>query len=168
VEVTSRVGEGADFRVYFPAQQSPATAAPPETPRESFVAGRGTILLVEDEELVRQMAGHILRRHGYRVLEADCGIAAFALWNANPQAIDLVLTDVIMPGGISGRDLANRIWRTKPRQKVLFTSGYSPSRAGKDTKSLEGLRFFPKPYGPDKLLHAVRECMTSPNGVEHE
>jgi two-component system cell cycle sensor histidine kinase/response regulator CckA len=90
------------------------------------------------------------------VIEAECGSKALALWEQQSSHIDLVFTDVIMPGGMSGRDLADRLRQKSPQVKIVFTSGYSPSRAGRKQDILQGLTFLPKPYTPNKLLEAIQ------------
>jgi CheY-like chemotaxis protein len=123
--------------------------------------GKETIMLVEDEAPVRHLTRSVLDRFGYNVVEADCGAAALALWEQNGSKVDLLLTDMIMPGGITGRDLADKLRQTRPDLKVVYTSGYSPSRAGQDLKILEGLKFVPKPFSPNQLIRAIQ---TSLNG----
>src|SRR5262249_47926058 len=157
IEVSSTVGVGSEFRVYVPL--APDAPARQHKKPSSTVAGEAkeTILLVEDETQVRELASIILTRQGYKVIEADCGSKALDLWEQQSARIDLVFTDVIMPGGMSGRDLAERLRQRSPRVKIVFTSGYSPSRAGRKQDILQGLTFLPKPYTPTKLLEAIQE-----------
>ena len=161
VEVSTQVGTGTEFKVYLPA--APRSAVKAESPSRSAATapGKETILLVEDEEPVRVLTCLLLRRNGYRVIEADCGASALAIWKEKSPQIDMVLTDMIMPGGISGRELADRLRHARPDLKVVYMSGYSPSRAGQDPKILEGLRFIPKPYTAAKLLQTIQDCLAN-------
>jgi len=157
VEVTSAVGRGSEFRVYLPCARTAAPKVPGEPAPAKELGGKQTVLLVEDEEAVRNLAGVILTGHGYKVIEADCGATALELWQKRAGEIDVVVTDMVMPGGISGRDLAERLRQSRPGLGVVFTSGYSPSRAGQDKQLLKGLRFLPKPYNAETLLSAIRQ-----------
>jgi len=159
IEVNTALRVGTEFKVYFPASPRTTMSSPKEINSTPPAGGRETILLVEDEEPVRGLARIILTQNGYKVIEADCGAAALEIWHRSAAQIDLVLTDMIMPGGISGRDLANRLRETEPEVKVVYTSGYSPSRAGQDPNLLKNLKFLPKPYKADKLIHAIQESL---------
>jgi PAS domain S-box-containing protein len=166
IEVETAVGIGSEFRVFLP----PAAVAvlnPVQRPENGAPAtGHGTILLVEDEESVRQLAGVILTEHGYRVVCADCAKTALQVWASKADEIDLVFTDMVMPGGMSGRDLADELRKSRPDTKIVFTSGYSPSRYGQNQNLLGGLKFLPKPYNPTKLLHAIEEALETNNATE--
>jgi two-component system cell cycle sensor histidine kinase/response regulator CckA len=160
IEVDTAVGLGTQFKVYFPAAPRSAMDAAKSSELPPAPGGRETILLVEDEEAVRGLARLILNQSGYKVFEADCGAAALDIWAERASQIDLVLTDMVMPGGISGRALAETLRQTRPDLKVVYTSGYSPSKSGQDPSLLDGLKFLPKPYNPDKLVRAVQDCLT--------
>jgi PAS domain S-box-containing protein len=167
IEISTAVGAGSEFQIYLPAApRSELLAAGKMEPSLPRNQGNETVLLVEDEAPVRRLTRSILNRFGYRVIEADCGATALALWEENDSKVDLLLTDMIMPGGITGRDLANRLRQTRPDLKVVYTSGYSPSRAGQDLKILSGLKFLPKPYSPGQLIRAVQNCLG--NGHDHD
>ena len=160
IEVDSKHGEGTEFKIFFPSAPKsalPRLANTGEAPKQ--LHGKETILLVEDEEPVRRFVRLLLNQHGYRVFEADCGASAQDVWEQQRDSIDLLLTDMVMPGGMNGRELADKLKAKNPRLRVVFTSGYSPSRSGHDTKILDGLKFLPKPYHPDKLLECVRESL---------
>jgi DNA-binding NtrC family response regulator len=88
------------------------------------------------------------------------------VWASKADEIDLVFTDMVMPGGMSGRDLADELRKTRPDAKIVFTSGYSPSRDGQNQNLLGGLKFLPKPYNPTKLLHAIEEALETDKTTE--
>jgi PAS domain S-box-containing protein len=161
LEVDSKVGEGTTFRAYFPASQHAAekTEIVADT---QLLGGRETVLVAEDEAPLRQMVVHILKIQGYTVLEAESGQQALAVWEQADRKIDLLLTDMVMPGGIMGRELAEKLAEKFPGLKVIYTSGYSPGMAGKDASVLEGRNFLPKPYSIGKLTQFVRECLDTP------
>ena len=169
VEVHSRVGRGTTFDVYFPAttqaaSESDQTGLTFNTPSES---GRGkTILLVEDQPLVRELARTILVGQDYAVIEAGDGVEALKRWAEIGGAVDLLLTDVVMPNGIDGRALGMRLLGERPQLKVIYTTGYSAELLGDDTLQREGVRFLSKPYQPRTLLRAVHGCLeTSGTGL---
>lgn len=121
--------------------------------------GSETILLVEDERPVRGLVRSILERYGYRVVEADSGVSALELWPRHKEDVHLLLTDMVMPDGMTGRELAEKLQAEKPALKVIFTSGYNPDAVGKDFVLLEGLNFLQKPFHPRKLAETVRDCL---------
>ena len=119
------------------------------------------ILLVEDDEKVRLLASRLLADHGYTVWEAHSAKVALELWQAHASQIDLLLTDIVMPDGMTGRDLAEKLWAERPDLKVIFSSGYAPEIAGQDTEFLRRSRghFLQKPYSMRTLLEQVRVCL---------
>jgi signal transduction histidine kinase/CheY-like chemotaxis protein len=163
VEVSSEPNKGTEFRVFLPRTAKSVSLPEPNPARPEPLAGKETILLVEDEEEVRRLTRLVLTQQGYQVLEADCGTRALEVWQRQGDGIDLLLTDLIMPGGITGRDLATRMKATRPQLPVMFVSGYSPSRSGQDLRLMEGMKFLPKPYDPTHLLRSVRECLDVPS-----
>jgi CheY-like chemotaxis protein len=126
-------------------------------------AGTETILVVEDEAVVRELVRDYLASHGYRILEADTGVRALELWKEHCGQIDLLLTDVVMPDRINGRDLAERLWEDRPNLKVIFSSGYSADVVGKEFVLRRGINYLQKPYPPHELARAVRACLDSNN-----
>jgi CheY-like chemotaxis protein len=122
--------------------------------------GRETILLVEDEELVRQLTAKILDERGYRILEAADGREALEVVASFEDAIHLLLTDVVMPG-MPGTVLARRTVSLRPSIKVLFMSGYSEEAVESPTGHLAGVRILQKPFEARDLLTAVREVLES-------
>jgi CheY-like chemotaxis protein len=170
VEVESKPDHGTVFRVYFPAShQTPERAEP--VVDHVLPGGRETVLVAEDEAALRQMVAAVLRIQGYTVLEAASGSEAIEVWEKANRPIDLLLTDLVMPGGIMGSELAERLSRRCSSLKVIYTSGYSPGMAGKDASMLERRNFLPKPYSIGKLAQFVRECLDAPamqNGLPPE
>jgi CheY-like chemotaxis protein len=161
VEVESKPNQGTTFRIYFPASKERAEKATPQTDT-TLRGGRETILVAEDEEALRQMVVHVLKLQGYAVLEAASGREALEIWEQANRPVDLLLTDMVMPGGVMGRELAERLSQKSPRLKVIYTSGYSPGMAGKDASLLADRNFLPKPYSIGKLAQFVRECLDLP------
>jgi CheY-like chemotaxis protein len=121
--------------------------------------GKETILIVEDEPILRDMAHLILRDSGYSILEAGSGAEALRIWERHQNAIDLVLTDVVMPEGISGMDLAEKLHAAKPRLKIIFASGYSMDDIDPAFLRNGHARFLNKPYTHVTLTNAVRDCL---------
>ena len=114
------------------------------------------ILVVEDEPYVRMLTRVLLERHGYQVLEAPNGVEAVRVWQRHKEPIHLLLTDIVMPEGMSGRELALRLRERNPALRVIFTSGYSPEIAGRELTLQPGQNFIQKPCPPFELLEAVR------------
>jgi PAS domain S-box-containing protein len=158
ISVESDVGRGATFQILLPAADSPATATP-NAARPQPRGGSETILLVEDERDVRLLTRTVLERYGYQVLEATHGLDALRVWELHHGPIDLLLTDIVMPGGMSGREVALRLQERSPALPVIFTSGYSAEIAGRELTLQPGHRFLQKPAAPAELLEAVRECL---------
>ncbi len=161
IEVSSRVDEGTTFKVFLPEVERP-TAARAASPAERV--GRGgteTILLVEDDQAVRAVTRRILEGAGYRVHEATSGSEALQLWGSRAPRLDLLLTDIVLPGGISGRELAERLRTRRPAVKVIFTSGYSFSETNRDTEFIQRSNSYllQKPCPSGTLLHMVRRCL---------
>ena len=118
--------------------------------------GRETIRLAEDDQAVRVSTRSTLERHGYRVLEAANAAEAIKLWPIHRAEVSLLLTDLVMPGGTTGQQLAEQLRSDNPRLEVIFTSGYSAEIAGRELKSTVPATFVQKPFVPDELLRAVR------------
>jgi CheY-like chemotaxis protein len=123
-----------------------------------------TILLVEDDASVRALVTRLLTLKNYRVLTAESGVAALPLWEQHRDDIDLLLTDVTMPQGMNGRELAAHCHGQKANLKVIFTSGYNMELSTADGWLREGLNFLPKPYRPEQLMELVQAVLaSSPN-----
>jgi len=156
--VESKPEQGTTFRLYFPASQQ--TAEKTELVVDTALrSGRETVLVAEDEDALREMVVQVLRIQGYTVLEAASGREALEVWERADRPVDLLLTDMVMPGGIMGSELAECLVRQSPQLKVIYTSGYSPGMAGRDDSLLNGHNFLPKPYSIGKLAQFVRDCL---------
>lgn len=159
IEVESEPGRGSTFTMYLPERVKPAEQVAQEAMPCEVSEGLETILVVEDEEALRDVAQLALETYGYRVFLAGSGVDALKDWPSYASKVDLLLTDMVMPGGVSGRELARRLQGDKPSLKVIHTSGYSLELSGADGVLEEGLTFLPKPYTTAKLAAIVRHCL---------
>jgi two-component system cell cycle sensor histidine kinase/response regulator CckA len=159
IEVDSTVGQGTTFRVYFPCLEQTGTAADSRLAAGRLTPGSETILVVGDNELVRASTCRILQRAGYQVHEASSGEAALKVWAMHQERIDLIVTDVIMQGGMTGRDLVERLREDRLELKAIYTSGYSSDILGRDFLRTAANCFLAKPFEPTELTRLVRECL---------
>jgi len=159
VEVTSEVGVGTTFKVYFPAVAEPELAAA-DVPGESgeVKGGHETILLVEDEPMLRELAREILEDYKYKVIEASSGVDALRKWDEHDGNIDLLISDMVMPEGLNGRELAEQLQKRKPNLRVILSSGYSAESLGKEVGQ-GSIAFLPKPFLPQQLAQLVRQSL---------
>ncbi len=162
IQVESELGKGTTFHIFLPASREPVVSQ--ETADTNFRqrGGNETILVVEDERDLRDFVARELRRHGYRIFEAVDGPSALQIWAEYKNQINLVFTDVIMVGGMNGREVAEHIWRENPKMKVIFSSGYGADMLGKDFKLDPGIVYLQKPYLPQVLTKTVRACLDAP------
>lgn len=158
VEVDSRVGEGTAFSVYWSRLANPtdrvqtrASIPPP--------IGNESILVVEDDAAVRSVAVLCLRYLGYRVTEAVNGVEALKVWEQEKDGFDLLFTDMVMPGGISGLDLFSRLKEMKPSLRTVITSGYGAETVHDANETGQDVAYLRKPYKVTKLAAAVRACL---------
>jgi CheY-like chemotaxis protein len=162
IDVTSQVGLGSAFKLFLPAGDKPA-CSPATTSAEddsASEAGRGeTVLVVEDEPAVRELACAALKSQGYQVIKAADGPDAVQIWEHCSEQIDLLLTDMVMPSGMSGDVLAKTLQSRNPRLRVIYTSGYTPEFMQKDSPLPREINFLPKPYDLHTLFKAVRLCL---------
>jgi len=158
ISVNSAPGRGASFAVYFPASQ-----AAEEQPKDGAThtdppPGWETVLVVEDQQSVRGFVRNLLMLNGYRVLEAADGSEAMRICRQHPGEIQLVVTDLVMPG-MSGRELAERIAKEQPEVKVLYMSGYTDDSVVHAGVAEAGIVFLQKPFSPTTFTHKVREVL---------
>ncbi|MFN2317828.1 MAG: PAS domain S-box protein [Gemmatimonadales bacterium] len=162
VEVVSAPDAGSAFRLFLPVAEGVASAPDADQPPPALRGGSETILAVEDEESLRRIVTTVLERYGYRVLVAADGLEALELWRTHGGSVDLLLTDLVMPHGLSGWDLAERLRAERPTLRVLVMSGYDPEERGLGHQARGAdlhHNFLPKPYVPSELARAVRDCL---------
>ncbi|HEY3914643.1 MAG TPA: ATP-binding protein [Verrucomicrobiae bacterium] len=159
IEVDSKIGKGTTFDIYFPVADQAPEKAPVLAQQPKARGGKETILIAEDKKELRELVREILEGHGYHVLEAENGHQALDLWDHSAAKIDLLLTDLAMPHGITGRDLASRVWERNPRLPVIFSSGYNQEMVQRTEENGRSLTFLSKPYRPAELVRAVREAL---------
>lgn len=159
IEVHSQVNQGATFILFFPVSTQKSASTSETQDPAPHAHGTETILFAEDEPSLREMVCEVLRLQGYHVLTAASGPAALEVWHREERRIDLLLTDMVMPGGLMGTDVAAELRRANPELKVIYTTGYSPGVAGTGFALEEGVNFLPKPYSPAKLAGIIRKCL---------
>lgn len=161
IEVQSALGSGTTFLVYFPLGESAVEADPVlRTMPTGAIAGH-TVLLAEDDSDVRSVARNVLEESNLRVIEAPDGPTALALWRQHRDEIDILLTDMVMPGGLSGADLADRILAERPDLPVIFCSGYSVTLFNEDRHFQVDVNYLPKPYLASELVAIVTTALTA-------
>ncbi len=160
IEVESTLGRGTRFAVWFPAADRQASTAPVAgPPAAAGVQGHETILVVEDKEDVRAVLRAVLERFGYHVVLANDGADALAKWAGQRDGISLLFTDVMMPGGLTGKDLAEQLRAERPGLKVIFCSGYDANIIDVDALRPADTRFLTKPFDITRLAGMVRELL---------
>ena len=159
VEVSSEVAVGTTFRVYLPAAESEAVMMTGPQAVGQMLGGQETLLVVEDETRVRRFIAQSLRALGYQVFEAANGHEAMSVWQAHGPQIDLVLTDMVMPEGMSGMELADLLQAAKPGLKVIVSSGYSAEIVQAGVPASSGVVYLPKPYDNRLLAGIIRDCL---------
>ncbi|HEY4306911.1 MAG TPA: ATP-binding protein [Gemmatimonadaceae bacterium] len=158
--VYSEPGVGTTFKIYFPALRTAAVTRNPSAARVLMSPGSETILLTEDEGAVRMATRTILEQAGYKVIEAANGHLALDTFRKRADEIDLVITDMIMPG-MNGRELADQIRDLRPDVRLLFTSGYTDDTVLRQSLLQAGSLFIQKPYTPQNLTAKVREALSA-------
>jgi CheY-like chemotaxis protein len=164
VWVYSEPGAGTTFRVYLPAIDAEADSKRASQTSQPIAPGSETILLVEDDEMVRGLARTTLEENGYKVLPAADGAEALLICKQHPEPIHLLLTDVVMPG-ISGRAVADRSKTLRPQMQVLYMSGYTEDAIVHHGVLNEGVNFIEKPFETVALTRKVREVLDETNKV---
>jgi PAS domain S-box-containing protein len=165
IEVESQIGRGAAFHVYWPVCDTAEAPPPRKAPSPPETRGAETILLVEDEPAVRKLAMTALQGQGYRVLEAASGPDALNVWSRNVSHISLLLTDIVMPGGMTGLELADKLKAEKPALKVICATGYSEDFVEQNGPSRQQFRVLLKPYQLRQLTDIVRASLDTVNGA---
>ena len=122
--------------------------------------GTETILIAEDETALLELMSLALGRYHYHILTASSGTEALKIWEQHQGQIDLLLTDVVMPGGMTGRELAEELKKKKPDLKVIYTSGFNRAAAGREASTGDTV-FLPKPYLPDEAAKLIRSTLDS-------
>ena len=165
IAVSSKIGTGTEIKIFLPRVEEPVeVTTAPEIPVQ-VRKGEGTILVVEDDDAVRRMTREFLKISGYTVLEARSGADAIQFMERREQPIDLVLTDVLMPG-MKGRELVERLSKLRAGIKVLYMSAYTEDAAINIGVLSPGTAFIEKPFSPDDLANKVREVMNATgNGI---
>jgi two-component system cell cycle sensor histidine kinase/response regulator CckA len=159
IQVTSQLQRGTTFEVFLPACQGKGGALAMPQAEQRAIGGTETILIVEDEIPLLKLIHHILESHGYKVLECSTGNAALEIWAEHRKKIDLLLTDMILPDGMAGPELAEILQASKPGLKVIYTSGYGTEKVAKDFNLEHGLNFIQKPFHARKLAETVYDCL---------
>jgi PAS domain S-box-containing protein len=163
IEVESQPNQGTTFHIYFPrlTKKSADQAQPLSSPKIS--GGTETILLVEDEASLRRLMQRVLESHGYHIHAAVSGVQALEVWRGRREEIDILVTDMVMPDGMNGRELADQLRAEKPRLKIVYCSGYTTITPGRDFPLRSDERFLEKPFEPVTLLQKVRDCADAKN-----
>ena len=160
IEVESTPGKGTAFKVYLPASENQPAAVPGKPAQAKIVAGgKETILLVEDEIGVLTLSRNILKTYGYQVLEARSGGEALRVWEEHTGAVDMLFADIVLPEGMSGIELANKLLLEKLNLVVLFTSGYTADFIKNRGELDQGMELVMKPVQPMDLLRRIREML---------
>jgi two-component system cell cycle sensor histidine kinase/response regulator CckA len=157
VNVYSEVGHGTTFRIYLPRLVTMSRQKPEPLAPIAMRGGNETILLVEDDAFLRASVRKALSQLGYRVLEAINGVEAREIWKLHRDEIRLLLTDLVMPGGVTGKDLVEILLKENPKLKVIYASGYSAEVAASDFPLEEGVNFLTKPFQAQELAKVMRE-----------
>jgi two-component system, cell cycle sensor histidine kinase and response regulator CckA len=156
VDVETSVGQGTTFHVFLPYRRMAGRPLVQVGPTAALPRGSECILVVEDEEAVREMVRDVLQRQGFRVLEASTGQEALSIWDHEGDQIDLVVTDIVMPEGMTGTELVALLRSRRPTLKAVFTSGYSSESDRVAVDLHEGVNFLQKPFRPTALVQLIR------------
>ena len=159
ITVESDPGRGTTFRVYLP-QINKAASLPASKPLPTNVrGGHETILIVEDEAPLCAVLRTALSGLGYRIIEAHNGLEALTAWQQHRGEIQLLLTDMVLPDGMNGKEIARQLLQANPKLKIIYASGYSTEVAGHDLSLIDGVNFLAKPFEVQKLAKTVRDCL---------
>ncbi|HEY3864448.1 MAG TPA: response regulator [Verrucomicrobiae bacterium] len=161
IKVRSSLGEGTTFRIFLPACTGRSGSLQMPAIEQKVIGGTETLLLVEDEAPLLKLMRHILESHGYKVLCCSNARHALVLWNEHPKKIDLLLTDLILPDGMAGTELARILQKANPQLKVLYTSGYDAERLAKELPAGTPPNLLQKPFHARRLAEMVYETLNS-------
>jgi len=161
ITVQSRLGEGTTFQIFLPASDAKSGALQMVPGEQKVIGGTETILVVEDEAPLLKLMHHILESHGYKVLGSGTGREALQVWEQHRKRIDLLLTDLILPDGMAGTELAKILQAAKPGLKVLYTSGYNAERMAKEFPVGTAVNLVQKPFHARKLAEMVYETLNA-------
>jgi len=159
IDVRSEIGRGTTFEIYIPLSSKGSSGVHDFKSAHTRGGAGETILLVEDEAPVRALVQAVLELEGYRVIAASDGHTALDLWAARKCEIQMLLTDIVMPGGLTGVDVANRILAERPEIPVLYTSGYAPEYARKRFRVGPEVNFLEKPFEIAQFRRVVRQLL---------
>jgi len=158
IQLDNHPGQGVTFETFLPAGAAAAETPPGDTQSQAR-RGTETILVVEDEPGLLKLLRKVLELHGYRVLTATNGPEAIHQWEDHRASVAVLLTDLVMPGGMSGQKLARRLQSERAQLKVIYSSGYSADIAGREFQLLPGEAFVQKPFTTEQILQVVRETL---------
>ena len=158
IAVESAPGAGTTFTILLPRVFEASEPVPVVVPEVPATTGRGTVLLVEDEAAVREATKRMLRKYGFNVIEAKHGQDALLLWESEGKAVDVVLTDVVMPA-MGGAELARALRKRRPELRVVFMSGYTQGTLELSSMDEAATRFLPKPFTADQLVGTLRDLI---------
>jgi CheY-like chemotaxis protein len=161
IDAQSEIGRGSTFRIYLPRVDSALATDGAKPATVDSLRGEETVLIVEDQQAVRGLAKKMLQARGYHVLDAANGDDAHAVVMRHSGAIDLLLTDVVMPG-TDGRSLSEQLRQLRPNLRVILMSGYAEDMIAHRGALDSGLAYIQKPFCPDELAAKVREVLDSP------
>ena len=164
ISVESAPGAGTTYRIYLPGVGEPVVTSEEEIEPAGSAQGSETVLLVEDEEIVRKLVRDTLRRSGYNVVEAEDGVEAMRICEHREEPVDIVVTDVVMPN-MTGPELIERLTLLQPELKVLFISGYTDGRVVQRGLVDSATDLLMKPFTPNLLARKVRELLDAPSGI---
>ena len=159
IEVGTELGKGSTFRVLIPSTTRTAAHHSESHPESVAADGDHTIFVVEDDAIVRSLVVEVLTSYNYKVIEAESGDAAIKRWPQFREEVDLLLTDMVMPGEANGLAVARHCKSSKPDLKVIYTSGYSSELFGSDVQLEDGVNYLPKPYFCGKLTAIIRNAL---------
>jgi two-component system, NtrC family, sensor kinase len=166
IDVVSQLGQGTTFKIFFPQHECPVVLKR-QTEMSSCATAPAvaltTILVVEDEPGVREFICTILKSRSYRVLEAVDGVDALKVWARHRDEVTLLFTDLVMPNGLSGRGLADKLQSERPDLKIVYASGYSAEAIGANWLQAPGVEFLPKPFTAAGIIKAVSTVLSAKN-----